>query len=396
MSVQPAPRIRSLDWARGVMLIASVASNSLLEDPPWFDHARWDGVHPLDLVFPVFVTLSGCGLAFAMHRRVALWPLARRVVVLFVVGLLYSAITLDSWEFGTWCVTGVLQLYAMLVAAVGLIHLITKSWWGWLIVTVVLAGAYTAILAAWSTGCSGGVLAEHCNPSGIVDPAVFGAAHIYHRGEWGYDPVGLVAGLGSLVSASAGATAGHLLLRLRDRGWLRGRVGARWFTEGVGAAVVPLLVLAAGLLLLAQLTIAVPDWLTGSTPLVMKRLWTPPFALRVAGFVVIGLLAGHLLLDRRHVGAWLQWLVYPLLALGRNSLLVYFGSHVVMSVLLRPIVLPSGAVPEGEGPPLSPARAIAESIAVGGQVQLTWSVLLLAFWVLLACVLNRARVYLRP
>lgn len=147
-------RIASLDWVRGWMLVASVAANSLITVPLWFDHAWWEGVHLLDWIFPIFVTLTGCGLAFAMHRRVKPWPLVRRVVVLVAVGLLYNAITLNSWQLETWVVTGVLQLYAMVVLVLGLLHLVTRSWIGWLVITVLLAAGYTVVFAVWRWGAA--------------------------------------------------------------------------------------------------------------------------------------------------------------------------------------------------------------------------------------------------
>ncbi|MDO9396596.1 MAG: hypothetical protein Q7T71_08635, partial [Herbiconiux sp.] len=92
-SVAPAragtPRLGGLDLVRGVMLVASVSVNSLFTEPEWFAHAAWGGVHPVDLIFPVFVTLTGCGLGFALHRRVQIAPLIRRVLVLLLVGLVY-------------------------------------------------------------------------------------------------------------------------------------------------------------------------------------------------------------------------------------------------------------------------------------------------------------------
>ena len=112
-------RIASLDWARGIMLVASVLSNSLIAPPKWFDHARWSGIHPIDIIFPMFVTLSGCGLAFAMHRRVKPGPLARRFAVLMLVGLAYNAVMAWSLDVATWRVTGVLQLYAVLQLTTG-------------------------------------------------------------------------------------------------------------------------------------------------------------------------------------------------------------------------------------------------------------------------------------
>lgn len=247
-----------------------------------------------------------------------------------------------------------------------------------------------------AVGCGDGGVTATCNPSRVVDPLVFGAAHIYHHGEWGHDPVGLVAIWGALVSASAGATMGHLLLGLRRP---RGGGEAEPGRGGVARAILPLLACAVGALLLAQLCIEIPRWAAGAEVLVMKRLWTAPFALRLAAPVAVALLLGHLLLDRRRVSRVTRGLAAPFVALGRNSLLVYFGSHVLTSVLNRPIELTApGAGPDGADVVMTTtaARELADSLAVAGHPQLTYTALLLTFWVLLAAVLDRARVYLRP
>ena len=372
-----APRIASLDLVRGLMLVANVAVNSLLVTPGWFDHARWASVHPIDLLFPVFVTLSGCGLAFAMHKTVKVGPMARRALVLLAVGLLYTAIVLNSWALDVWRVTGVLQLYAVVVAVLGLLHLVTKSWRGWAVITAALAVAHSALMTGWAERCVGGVLTRACNPSGAIDPLVFGAPHIYLQGAAGHDPEGLVAILGALVSAAAGATVGHLLLSVRKRSLSRG--------SGVIAAVPPVVSLAVAFLALGLLLACAPTMI-GAEPIpVMKRLWTAPFALLLASGTTVALLLGHLLVDRPATGLTLQRMSYPLLALGRNSLLVYFGSHVLMSVLRRP--LPNGS---------SAVETAASAIAILGHQQATWTFVALLFWVLLASLLHRHRIYLRP
>ena len=378
-------RIGSLDAVRGAMLVVSVAVNSLWAAPEWFEHARWAGVHPVDLVFPVFVTLSGCGLAFAMHRRVAVAPLLRRTAVLLAVGLLYEAVTAhgfdtSAWDPATWRVTGVLQLYAALVVLVGLGHLLTRTWRGWALLTALAAAAHTALVSAWAAGCPGGVPTPACNPSGAVDPALFGAAHVYAGGALGHDPEGVVAVLGALVSAAAGATTGHLLLARRTGG------------RGPAAAAVPVLGLAAALLAAGACAALLPELLGGGDVPAMKRLWTAPFALPAAAAVAVALLAGHLLLDRARTGAAVRAGAWPLLALGRNSLLVYFGSHVVTSVLLR---APEGGAEEA-APGRRAAAALARALGAGEHPQLVWTAAAVLAWTALACVLHSRRVYLRP
>jgi len=379
-AVTGQPRIASLDWVRGWMLIASVAVNSLWAVPEWFGHAQWAATHPEDVIFPIFVTLSGCGLAFAMQRTVRVMPLLRRVIILFLAGLLYNAIVLNSWTLENWRITGVLQLYAAVVIALGVLHVLTRSWVGWAAITAALAAAQTLVLALYASGCPGHLLTHACNPSGPLDMAVFGAHHIYGLGIPGHDPEGLVAVLGALVSASAGATIGHLLSLRTHTGQTTGK-GAR-------AAVFPVVTFAAALLIVAELAVIVPEWIWGVDIPMMKRLWTPPFALRIAAATSLALLAGHLLLDRRTVGAPLRTLSFPLLSLGRNSLLVYFGSHVLTSQLNRPLA--SGSTISTK------AEDLITALPGFPNPQVTWTALILLFWISLACVLHRFKIYLRP
>src|SRR5690606_25660565 len=99
-------RVSSLDVLRGLLLIASVGVNSLPYTPASIDHHPWAGVHLIDLIFPFFVTMTGCGIAFAYRNGITSWPrLIRRVVVLFALGLLYNALTTNQWDSATWRVT---------------------------------------------------------------------------------------------------------------------------------------------------------------------------------------------------------------------------------------------------------------------------------------------------
>ena len=69
---------------------------------------------------------------------------------------------------------------------------------------------------------------------------------------------------------------------------------------------------------------------------------------------------------------------------GRNSLLVYFGSHVLMSLLRRPF---------GEAPSVVERYSAAMTSPV--EAQIVWSLALLAFWVVVAALLHWRRIYVR-
>ncbi|MEO6867176.1 MAG: heparan-alpha-glucosaminide N-acetyltransferase domain-containing protein, partial [Gaiellales bacterium] len=173
-------RIESLDVARGLMLITSILSVSWFAGrPPAINvHAFWDGpVTGIDWIFPMFVTLSGCGLAFAYRNRIGWGSTIRRSVVLLIVGLIYNAVTQasrDGVSLATLKVTGPLTMYAVLCLAIGLLHLVLRGWKAWFGFSVLLALGYSLYLWSYAQGCPDDVLTRACNPSGEWDPRIFG------------------------------------------------------------------------------------------------------------------------------------------------------------------------------------------------------------------------------
>src|ERR1035437_7834105 len=281
-----SPRLVSLDIVKGLMLIASVGVNAWLNVPPWFDHALWIGVHPMDWIFPTFVTLSGCGLDFANARRVRPWTAARRMVIVLAVGLVYNYITVSGAPFhlSYLRIPGILQLYAVVVIVLVLLHTGVRGWLPWAVVTARLAVIDTMFQWGCSLHCAAGHLSTTCNASHTIDYAVFGANHLYVNGTLGYDPEGLVSIFGAIITACLGPPVGHALLESRRSG------GKRASVRSIGSIAVGAFALA------AVLDIFVPAF---------KKQWTPPFALLIGGAAAVILLVAHLLVDRseeRRVG----------------------------------------------------------------------------------------------
>ena len=135
-------------------------------------------------------------------------------------------------------------------------------------------------------------------------------------------------------------------------------------------------VVAVGLALLAGAAILVPQLLGAEPMLVMKRLWTPPFALLVGAATGVVLVLAFLVIDRGGDDARHRRLrpLEPFLALGRNSLLVYFGSHAVNAVLHR-----------------QPWFAT----LAGTSAEWWLPIGMIVAWTALAVVLNRRRIYVR-
>jgi predicted acyltransferase len=313
-------------------------------------------------VFPLFVTLSGCGMAFAYRNGVRWAVVIRRSAVLLLCGLLYNTVAAGSTDLGTLRFAGPLQVYAVLVLVVGLLHLVVRRPVGWAVLTLALAAAQLTLLHLWQQHCPHDALTMTCNPSGTIDRWWMGADHMYRLGASGHDPEGLVGILGALVTAFVGTTAGHLMLARRGS-W-------RVLPTLLGWAVV------------VGTAAVAADQLVPA----FKRLWTTPFALGVAALGVVGLALGLALLDLPARRGWQRLrerLAWPVVAFGRNSLLVYFGSHLVMIVLLQ------------RGTPAWAVQA-AERLDFLGHPRTSFSLVVLACWTLLATALHARRIYVRP
>lgn len=365
MTTPAGRRVASLDVSRGLFLITSVTSASVLAPvPSWLAHPAWFGVTPYDLIFPLFVTLSGIGLAFAYRRRTAPRVTARRVVVLVLVGIVYTALYSGHTELSTLRLTGVLQLYAALVLVAALLHLVVRSARGWAVITLLAAVLGTVVFWWFEGRCPSSVLAPTCNPSGVIDGAIFGQ-HMYAQGERRHDPEGLVALCGAFVTAAAGTTAGHLAIDART-----------------GSARVGLVRLSAWAVTCALVGLGLAQVVEP-----FKRLWTPSFALLAGALGVLVFTLVYAVVDvwlGRVRGVVDHPLAWPLVALGRNSLLVYFGSHLASAMLIR------------AGGEDSWARRIGEALSWLGGPQVAFVLVSLATWWVVAMVLHRHKIYVRP
>ena len=355
-------RITSLDWARGWMVLANLVVISFLY-PSWdqLRHAEWLGVTVFDLIFPTFVSLSGCGLAFAYARRVDPLVTARRVVVLFGVGLLYNAVVTETFNPLELRLAGPLQVYAALVLVVALLHLVLHSVRAWAVATVGLAVVWTAVSWAYNTRCPTGQPTRSCNLSTALDLRLIPTEHLYRQGALGHDPEGIAAIVGALITMMVGVTAGKMLL----------------------AGTSPRVTL--NRLVTWLVCVAVLGFLAAQFVAPFKRVWTPSFALLTATIGLTMLIVGYALHDQPVPRWWeprREALAQPLVAMGRNALLLYFGSHIVMHELY--VV----------GNPVLAARVRDLDLPVVGDVRLLFAVLFVLGFFALAWVLHRRRIYI--
>ena len=67
-----------------------------------FQHAEWEGLHFYDLLFPLFIFVTGVAIVFSLTRLIqqgkstAHWRVLRRSLFLFALGLVYEGVS-KSW-----------------------------------------------------------------------------------------------------------------------------------------------------------------------------------------------------------------------------------------------------------------------------------------------------------
>src|SRR6266436_7992203 len=68
-----------------------------------FEHAEWEGLRFYDLIFPLFIFVTGVAIVFSLMRLIeqeskstAYWRVLRRSLLLFALGLVYGGVT-ESW-----------------------------------------------------------------------------------------------------------------------------------------------------------------------------------------------------------------------------------------------------------------------------------------------------------
>ncbi|WP_229418966.1 acyltransferase family protein [Pseudoduganella flava] len=336
-------------------------------------HADWRGFALADMIFPTFLFCVGAALPFSFGRRAAGGKAAlaanvvRRSVALIALGIFLNL--LPAFDFGSVRLMGILQRIGLCYLLVGLwcIAAGRRTEAGFRIPLGAVLGAtgavvagYGALLLAWDApGCGPACFdSAHSLPT-VVDRALFGVHHLWPygmtNGQVTYEPEGLVSTLGALINVLAGTATTLALQRRRD---------VKTFAA---LAVAGVLCLAAGQLL---------------DPLipVVKKIWTPSFALLSTGFSLLL----FLLLMRVRAG-WTFVMVF-----GTNATLAFIGISLLDTLMQLPLL---------GGPRASlhdaAAHLLGQAIPEARIASATYSVLLLLLLAFLLWQLYRRRIFFK-
>ena len=185
-----------------------------------FEHVRWEGFRFYDLIFPLFLFLVGVVLPFSLAKyqtgdqpkRAVLWRIARRVVLLFVLGLVCNNVL--QFRFDSLRCTGVLQRIAICYGMAAVICLLTQVRTQAILFVAILLGYWAVLTYVPSPEAKAGDLTMEKSLAGYLDRHYLPGR--INRNYYGYgDNEGLLSTIPAVATALLGVLAGRWLLSER-------------------------------------------------------------------------------------------------------------------------------------------------------------------------------------
>jgi predicted acyltransferase len=273
-------------------------------------HVAWEGFRFYDLIFPLFVFLTGVSIVLSLPRLVeregrarAHARILRRALILYGLGLLYYGGLSQSYEGlgGHWSdirLLGVLQRISLCYLAASLMFL-NFSLRGMIAACVALLVGYWALMTFVPVpGIGAGSYAPDANLANWID------ANYLPGRLWDVtrDPEGMLSTLPAIASCLLGVFAGLLLRDVR-----------------VTAQTKSLLLIGAGLVLLAA------GYLWALQFPIVKAIWTSSFVLVAGGWSAILLGAVHQVVDVWGAKRWATAFTW----IGTNAIALYMINNLV-------------------------------------------------------------------
>jgi len=316
-------RLQSLDALRGFDMLWIIGGGSLIvalaEATKWgwlqviaaqMEHVPWAGFHFEDLIFPLFMFISGVAIPYAITAKVeqgvkrkALFSrIFRRAIILVLLGILYNGLLKNG--FSNLRIASVLGQIGLGYLVAASIVLYTKSFQtrlAWLI--GILSGIAIMQLAVPVPGYGAGLLTPDGGINAWLD-RMFLPGRLY--GET-FDPEGLLCIVSAISVTLMGALAGSIL---RDGEPASKRKAAILAIAGAALVIVALI-------------------LSPFYPII-KAAWTVPFNLLAAGISSLLLSLFYFTIDVKN---WTRGIAgYKILffkVIGMNSITIYLAVDII-------------------------------------------------------------------
>jgi predicted acyltransferase len=299
--VKPPPtRLVSLDAYRGVVMLSLLFGSvfgSLKGHPNWHwlyvqnEHVEWEGCSLWDLIQPAFMFIVGVAMPFAFAVRSAKgdsWGKQFLHVLIRAGSLILIGVVLDNFGATTWSFGFIRVLQQMAFGYVLAFFVLGRPLWVQGIVAAVILVGYTLfwVFNPWN------------GPGG---PWAMGGENVgkaFDKWMLGRNYTGHYVGLNAIPESANmifGVMAGQSILHAKSPGRVALRLAlAGLFGIVIGFSLAPIV------------------------PLV-KRIWTPSFAVYSAGWTTLFLAGFYWAVDV--MGS--KWWTSPLVVVGANSIAAY-------------------------------------------------------------------------
>ena len=267
-----------------------------------FEHAEWEGLRFYDLIFPLFIFVTGVAIVFSLTRLVepeskstAHWRVLRRSLLLFALGVVYGGVS-ESWSDIR--LLGVLNRIALCYLFTSLLFLNLRLPGLIVAIVAILAGYWALMTFVPVSGIGVGSYVKDANLANWID-----AQYLPGRkwnGAW--DPEGLLSTLPAIGTCLLGVFAGLLLKEPS----LQPHQKTLWLI-GTGAAMIALGVL----------------W--GLQFPIVKNIWTSSYVLVCGGLSALLLGVFHQVIDaweRRSLATIFIWI-------GASAITLYLINGIV-------------------------------------------------------------------
>ncbi|TDH21582.1 DUF5009 domain-containing protein [Segetibacter sp. 3557_3] len=289
-------------------------------------HSKWHGFTFYDLIFPLFIFISGVSMPYSFAKCLSAEKgisrnsikhqlyrsLLQRTVILMVLGMVVNGLLAwkgyDQTRFAS--VLGRIGLSCFFAALIYL-NCSQKKQLVWFV--VLLFGYWAAMTLFPVPGIGAGVLTPEGNLAAYIDRLLLPGR--LHRVI--YDPEGLLSTIPAVGTAMLGIFTGQFL-----------RLQAIHFTS-----------LKKGITLLgAGLALLLSGLLWNTVFPINKILWTSSFVLYAGGLSMLLFAVFYLLID---VAGYKKWSL-PFVWIGMNAILIYIASHGMVNFMFTAEFLVGG------------------------------------------------------
>lgn len=315
LNTEPQKRLYSLDalrgfdmfWITGGAGLAILLSN--MTGVEWLNtqmhHVKWEGFRFYDLIFPLFMFISGVAIPFSILSKLEknvpksklIWKIFRRFVLLIILGLLYNGVFRSGFENPRMAsVLGQIGAAYFFASIITIYFQTVRSRIICLVSILVGVGIIQLLIPVPDVGA--GVLTPDGSINGYIDRLLLpGKLH----GDT-FDPEGILCSISATGITLMGSLAGTILKNSKIGDWQK-----------------------IGILTASGLTAIILAFILSSFYPIIKSCWTSSFNLLTGGISFLLLAFFYLLID--HWG-FKKWAFY-FRVIGMNSIFVYLFTRIV-------------------------------------------------------------------